>query len=328
MRGRGLSFPRPLGEARCWGRSMTLRPLGGTFSDSRAPAAFLAFLRAPRGTISLSRTSCAAPEAPDFCPGRGEWLRAMYRSAGLHRRNWGVGRNEKVAICGNFVFRVAQPGGAAASGEPSRIGGMDELAGELGDELGELESGPPIDSVDGGMRAGANCERDQVAQPAWGTRGDSPGKRGCWALTKAGRPCAAAVRGDSDYCNAHAGVGVAASPAEHSLVGRQRSAEVRRTRADLRLVLGTTRLDTPRAALRAAAILNAERLAGTTIAAALDPTLSPLARAKLALEIVEAVDPKVSTSLSVTGELDVEQASLGQLMQLAAERGISLERGA
>lgn len=203
-----------------------------------------------------------------------------------------------------------------------------ELAGvDQVDSEGALEAAP-IDSSDGAMRAGANCERDQVAQPRWGTRADRPGPRGCWALTKAGRHCAAAVRSDGDYCNAHSGIGVAADPAEHSLVGRQRSAEVRRTRADLRLVLGQTRMDTPRAALRAAAILNAERLAGTTIAAALDPALPPLARARLALDIVEAADPKVQTQLSVTGELDVEQASLGQLIALAEQRGIDLTRPA
>jgi hypothetical protein len=205
---------------------------------------------------------------------------------------------------------------------------MDELAGELGNELGELESAAPMNSVDGGMRAGANCERDQVAQPAWGTRGDSPGPRGCWAVKKDGAACAAAVRADGDFCNAHSGIGVAADPAKHSPVGSARAAERRRARADLRLIIGNTRMDTPRAALRALAIVNAERLAGTTIAAALDPALPGLARAKLALEVIEAVDPKVTTSLAVTGELDVEQASLGQLMALAAERGIDLERPA
>jgi hypothetical protein len=104
------------------------------------------------------------------------------------------------------------------------------------------------------------------------------------------------------------------------------AAERRRARADLRMIIGNTRMDTPRAALRALAIVNAERLAGTTIAAALDPALPGLARAKLALEVIEAVDPKVTTSLAVTGELDMEQASLGQLIALAEARGISLER--
>ena len=106
------------------------------------------------------------------------------------------------------------------------------------------------------------------------------------------------------------------------------AAERRRARADLRMIIGNTRMDTPRSALRALAIVNAERLAGTTIAAALDPSVPPERRARLALDIVEAVDPKVSTSLSVTSELDMEQASLSQLMALAAERGVSLERPA
>lgn len=168
----------------------------------------------------------------------------------------------------------------------------------------------------------------ELAQPKWGTRADSPGPRGCWALTKAGRRCAAAVRADGDFCNAHSGVGVAADPAKHSPAGSKRAAEVRRTRADLRLVLGHTRMDTPRQALRALAIVNAERLAGTTISAALDPSVLPERRARLALDIIEAADPKVSTVATLTGEVDMEQATLGQLLALAQERGISLERPA
>lgn len=87
-------------------------------------------------------------------------------------------------------------------------------------------------------------------------------------------------------------------------------------------------MDTPRAALRAQAILNAERLAVTTVAAALDPELAPEKRARLALEIIEAADPKVSAQATVTGELDVGSASLGQLLQLCEAQGIDLTRPA
>jgi hypothetical protein len=167
---------------------------------------------------------------------------------------------------------------------------------------------------------------EQPAQPRWGTRADSAGPRGCWALTKAGRHCAAGAVSGGEFCSAHSGLGIAASPAEHSKVGRVRSAESRRARADLRLVLGTTRLDTPRAALRAQAILNAERLAASTIAAALDPDLAPERRARLALDIIEAADPKVSAVATVTGELDVGSASLGQLLALAEQQGLDLSR--
>jgi len=167
---------------------------------------------------------------------------------------------------------------------------------------------------------------EQPAQPHWGTRGTSPGKRGCWALAKTGRPCAAQVLNEGDYCSAHSWRGVAADPLGHSLVGRQRSAEVRRQRADLRLVLGTRRLDSPRAALRAAAIVNAERLAVTTVDAALDPNEDPLKRARLALEIIEASDPRQTAHAVVEGEVDLESASLGQLMALAESQGISLDR--
>jgi hypothetical protein len=76
------------------------------------------------------------------------------------------------------------------------------------------------------------------------------------------------------------------------------------------------------------AILNAERLAASTIAAALDPDVSPERRARLALDIIEAADPKVSAVATVTGELDVGSASLGQLMALASEQGIDLARPA
>jgi hypothetical protein len=161
-------------------------------------------------------------------------------------------------------------------------------------------------------------------QPRWGTRADSPGPRGCWALTKAGRACASIRRADSDFCNAHSGRGVAADPAAHSRIGVARSAEVRRTRADLRLVIGSQRLDTPRAALRAAAILNAERLAGTTIAAALDPDLATERRARLALDIIEAVDPKQTSVMTVSGEIDPQNASLGELLRFAEAHQIDL----
>jgi hypothetical protein len=166
----------------------------------------------------------------------------------------------------------------------------------------------------------------EPAQPKWGTRAESPGPRGCWALTKAGRHCAAGAVSGGEFCSAHSGLGIAASPAEHSRVGVKRSAESRRARADLRLVLGTTRLDTPRAALRAAAIVNAERLAASTIAAALDPELSPAQRVRACLDVIEAADPKVSAVATITGEFDPEQASLGQLMALAEQQGISLDR--
>jgi hypothetical protein len=76
------------------------------------------------------------------------------------------------------------------------------------------------------------------------------------------------------------------------------------------------------------AIVNAERLAGTTISAALDPSLAPEKRARLALEIIEAADPKVSTVATLTGELDPSSASLSDLLRYAEAQGISLERPA
>ena len=85
-------------------------------------------------------------------------------------------------------------------------------------------------------------------------------------------------------------------------------------------------MDSPRVALRAEAILNAERLARTTVAAALDPELSPAQRVRACLDVIEAAEPKVSAVATVTGELDVGSASLGQLLALASEQGIDLTR--
>lgn len=166
----------------------------------------------------------------------------------------------------------------------------------------------------------------EMPQPKWGTRGESPGIRGCWAVKKDGQPCGAAVRNDSDFCNAHSGHGLAANPAQHSLVGRRRSAEVRRDRAELRLILGSTRLDSPRMALRAEATRAAERLARTTVAAALDPALSPAATVRACLDVIEAAEPKVSATAVISGEFDPASASLGQLMALATQQGIDLTR--
>jgi len=163
-------------------------------------------------------------------------------------------------------------------------------------------------------------EETEPVAPRWGTRGQAPGERGCWATKVNGQPCAAARRNDSDYCNAHHGAGLAADPLAASLRGRVASAQARRRRADLRLALGATRLDSPRGALRAAAWVEARAIAERTIGAILDPKLSPEATVKAALAVLDAIDPV--QELTLTGELDpsaVEALSWSEL-QAAAER--------
>lgn len=167
--------------------------------------------------------------------------------------------------------------------------------------------------------------QEEPKAPAWTTRNSTPGPRGCWALNKRGDPCGSARRADGDYCNAHSGLGVAADPKGHSAVGTVASAESRRRRAALRLVIGSTRLDTPRAALRGLAVVNAERMAGRVVGAAISPQTPDVQAAKLCLDIIDAVDPRLSTVTEVTGELDpsqLESLSLSQLMSFAHQHGI------
>lgn len=161
--------------------------------------------------------------------------------------------------------------------------------------------------------------------PRYGTRGTAPGRRGCWAVSKAGNPCAAPRRGDSEYCNAHSGMGVASDPKGHSEIGSRRAAEQRTRRAELRLILGSTRMDSPRTALRAAAILNAERLAGRAIAAALDPSVDVLSAGKHALSVIDAADPRQQQTAVLTGNLNgeaIEGMGFRELLSFAQGHGI------
>jgi len=163
---------------------------------------------------------------------------------------------------------------------------------------------------------------DEPKAPAWTVRGSAPGPRGCWAINKAGLPCSAPVRSDGDYCNSHSGIGVASDPKGHSAKGREASIASRRRRADLRLVIGSTRLDTPRGALRAAVLLEAERLAGRAVGAALDPQQPPKDVVNNVLALVQAVDPQTTVSASIEGSFDPSTASLSQLLSFAESHGI------
>jgi hypothetical protein len=91
-------------------------------------------------------------------------------------------------------------------------------------------------------------------------------------------------------------------------------------------VIGSTRLDTPRAALRAAAVVNAERLAGRAVGAALSAATPPAQAAKLCLDIIDAVDPKLSTVTTVTGDIDPEalqNMGFRELLSFAQQHGIA-----
>jgi hypothetical protein len=70
--------------------------------------------------------------------------------------------------------------------------------------------------------------------------------------------------------------------------------------------------------------VNAERLAGRAISAALDPEVSPERGARLALDIIEATDPKDQATLTVSGSIDPSTATLSELLSFAEHHGISL----
>ena len=164
-------------------------------------------------------------------------------------------------------------------------------------------------------------------EPFHGTRGDAPGPGGCWAVKKDGQPCRAAVltAEGADFCSAHSGLGIASDPSAHWPRGVKASAESRRRKAELRLVLRSTRLASPRSALKALANVNAERLAGRAITAALDPDTEPLKAADLALRIINEADPRDQAVLSVEGSIDPSTASLSQLLSFAEHHQISLD---
>src|SRR5580765_240489 len=106
------------------------------------------------------------------------------------------------------------------------------------------------------------------------------------ALNNRGEPCGAVKRRDGDFCTAHAGLGVAADPQRYAALGHEARREQLATRARLRLVLGDRGRVSARSVLREKANLNAERLAGTAISAALSPETDPVKAAGLALAII------------------------------------------
>jgi hypothetical protein len=77
--------------------------------------------------------------------------------------------------------------------------------------------------------------------------------------------------------------------------------------------------------------VNAERLASSTIGAALDPELPPERRARLALDIIEAVDPAPRAELRLSTDLSpeaVDNLSWGELQAVAESHGLLSESDA
>jgi hypothetical protein len=77
------------------------------------------------------------------------------------------------------------------------------------------------------------------------------------------------------------------------------------------------------------AVANAERLAGRAVGAAISAQTPDVQAAKLCLEIIDAVDPKLSTVTEVTGEIDpsqLESLSLSQLMSFAHQHGVEAKQ--
>jgi len=162
-----------------------------------------------------------------------------------------------------------------------------------------------------------------LPQPVHGVRGEQPGTRGCWAVNKRGEPCGAARRAEGDFCNAHAGLGVAENPQKWSGVGAARSADSRRRRAALRLELGISRPNSLRGLLKARAFVEQERVVDAAFAGLDDP--SPSKRASSALALLNAVEPQPKAALQVDVPTDPDGVSalgLSQLRALAEQVGL------
>lgn len=169
---------------------------------------------------------------------------------------------------------------------------------------------------------------DCTCRPVHGRRGPEPGPRGCWALKSTGEACRAAARRGEDFCNAHSGTTpVAADPAKWAPIGRAAAAQARTRRATLRAALGISRHDSARGLLRGLVYVERERIAAAAIAGATDPDVSAAQRARHALALIEAAEPRESVSVEVelpsTSE-GVDALSLSDLLRLAQAQGVPL----
>jgi hypothetical protein len=162
------------------------------------------------------------------------------------------------------------------------------------------------------------ARQDELPQPFHSTRSDVAGPRGCWALNKHGEPCGAGRRSDSDFCNAHSGIGVSADPRAYQPLAREAKRRNAEIRASMRMVLGNTRPTSPRGHLKARAFADAERIAARAVNGALDDP-------RLALALIREVDPpaQVEVSLAMPQTMEeVERLSPMDLLALAAQLGM------
>jgi len=186
-------------------------------------------------------------------------------------------------------------------------------------------------SPDGERQDGAG--EAEIEQPFHSTRSSSPGPRGCWAISKTtGLPCGAARRHGEDFCNAHAGHGVASDPRAYLPKAQEAQKRNRAIRAQMRLQLGNTRPTGPRAALQAMAMVESKRLASSILDAALDPDADPLRRGALALRVIDTVDPFAKATVEVSGienltPEDVDKLSYAELIALAQATGMEIPEG-
>lgn len=127
-----------------------------------------------------------------------------------------------------------------------------------------------------------------------------------------------------------------ADPAGNGIKGAAANQARREHRAELKLLLGSTNVSTPKGAMRAAMLMEAERLVSKVLKEALAPDGDGLKQSDLILRMMEMVEPKAEASLTVP--LDAAQLSgmgLRDLIALAdahgitpAERAIEAEQGA
>ena len=82
--------------------------------------------------------------------------------------------------------------------------------------------------------------------------------------------------------------------------------------------------------LREQANLNAARLAGRAISAALDPGTDPVKAANLALGIIREAEPREQSTLEIEGPVTserVNEMSLSELIAFASANGIEVPSG-
>ena len=168
--------------------------------------------------------------------------------------------------------------------------------------------------------------QEEPKAPAHGTRGTARGLRGCWAVNKRGEPCAAPSLKERDYCSAHLGLGISRDPAAYSKLGGEAASRKAAQRAELRLVLGVDRRSSPRRILQAQTALRAAEISGRIVDAVVDPKVRPEVAARLGLDLIDAVDPATTLTLtaSMPSDLDgLNGLSLSQLQALAETNGLS-----